>query len=83
MNTSTKSMLQALTDHPADPAKRLGVLRSIVAERLDATESARETASLARVILDVEAALRVLSGSSAPATAVDDLLARREARGAK
>lgn len=55
----------------------------IVATRLDETDSARETGTLARVVLDIEGALRALEGSAAGATPVDEILARRTARGAK
>jgi len=79
-----RTMMQAILDHPEDATARLRALRGIVAERIDDTDSARETASLARVMLDVEAALRTLEGQSAPvASPVDDLLAKRAARGAK
>jgi len=79
-----RTMVQAILDHPEDAGARLRALRGIVAERIDDTDSARETASLARVMLDVEAALRSLQGqSTAAASPVDDLLAKRAARGAK
>lgn len=82
--TTTRSMVRAILDHPDDAPARLAVLREIVAHRLDETDSARETGTLARVLLDVEAALRSLAGEGAPAvSAVDDLLAKRAARGAR
>lgn len=79
----SRGMVRAILDHPDDPAARLAELRMIVAERLDETDSARETGTLARVMLDVEDALRSLNGSQGVPTAVDDLLTRRAARGAK
>lgn len=83
MTRQSRSMLRAILDHPTDASARLGELRAIVAERLDATDSARETASLARVMLDVEAALRSLAAGPVTTDVVDDLIARRTARGAK
>lgn len=80
--SDTKSLLKAILEHPEDVLERLSVLREIVAVRIDATESARETASLARVMLDIEAAMRSHVGAPA-ATPVDELLAKRKARGAK
>jgi hypothetical protein len=77
-------MVQAILEHPTDAQARLEALRMRVAQTLDDTDSARETGTLARVLLDVEAALRSLAGDAAPtATPVDELLAKRAARGAK
>lgn len=81
--STPRSMLRAIHEHPTDAPARLRELRAIVAERLDGTDSARETASLARVMLDVEAALRALADDPAAADEVHDLLARRIARGAR
>ncbi|MDQ1130669.1 hypothetical protein [Microbacterium sp. SORGH_AS_0888] len=81
--TQIRSMLRAITDHPDDATARLRALREIVAARLDATDSARETGTLARVMLDIEAALRSLDGAGAAVSSVDELLKRRAARGAK
>lgn len=83
MSRPNRSMVTAITKHPDSAPERLRTLRLIVAERLDATESARETASLARVLLDVENALRALKSGPVQGTPVDDLLARRAARGAQ
>lgn len=80
---SPRSLLRAIEKSPDNQAEHLKVLRSIVAQRLDETESARETGTLARAILDIEAALRALSGTGDASSPVDDLLARRAARGAK
>lgn len=77
-----RSLVRAIAEHPDEARPRLEELRAIVAERIDGTDSARETASLARVMLDIEAALRALAGASAPASPVDELLGRRAARGA-
>lgn len=79
----TRSLVRAILDHPQDARARLEELRMIVATRLDETDSARETGTLARVVLDIEGALRALEGSAAGATPVDEILARRTARGAK
>jgi hypothetical protein len=76
-------MVRAITQNPDNAEARLKALREIVAQRLDETDSARETGTLARCILDIEAALRALSGAPAGASPVDDLLARRSARGAR
>lgn len=78
--SSPRSMLRAIQAHPEDAVQRLAVLREIVAERLDGTESARETASLARCMLDIESALRGYAGATEK-TPVDELLAKRKARG--
>lgn len=83
MTASARSMLKAIQDHPENAVERLKALREIVARRLDATDSARETGTLARCLLDVEAALRTLSASDGVPTSVDELLKRRAARGAK
>lgn len=83
MSTKPRSMLRAIKDHPTDASARLAELRAIVAERIDATDSARETASLARVMLDVEAALHSATVGPMAADPVDDLLTRRAARGAR
>lgn len=80
---SPRSMLRAIERNPDDAPARLKALRAIVAARLDETESARETGTLARCLLDIEAALRAISGSGGQVSQVDDLLARRAARGAK
>jgi len=80
---SPRSLVRAILDHPDNARARLEELRMIVATRLDETESARETGTLARVVLDIESALRSLEGSAAGATTVDEILARRVARGAK
>lgn len=77
-----RSLLRAIELHADDASARLKVLREIVAERIDGTDSARETASLGRLMLDVEAALRGLQAGSQGSSPVDDLLARRAARGA-
>lgn len=81
MKDNPRSLLQAILKAPDDRGAHLRVLREMVAERLDATESARETASLARVVLDVEAALAALN--PAAQSPVDELLNRRAKRGAK
>ncbi len=81
--THPRSMLRAIEQNPEDAAARLRELRLIVAKRLDDTESARETASLARVMLDIESAFRALTAAAGASSPVDDLLARRAARGAK
>lgn len=81
MANVSRSMVKAIAAHPDDPAKRLQTLRLIVATKLDATDSARETSTLARVLLDIEAAMKGV-GADAPRGAVDDLLARRVERGA-
>lgn len=81
MSPKPRSLVKAILAHPDDARARLDELRLIVAERLDATDSARETASLGRIVLDIEAALRSLAGSPT-ASAVDEVLARRTARGA-
>lgn len=78
-----RSLVKAILRNPDEAKPRLEELRMIVAQRIDDTESARDTASLARVVLDVEAALRSLSGASGPGTVVDDLISRRAARGAR
>ena len=83
MPRQTRSLVKAISDHPDDAASRLRVLRLIVAQRLDATTSARETGSLARVVLEIEAALRSLDTTPEAATRVDEILAARVARGAK
>jgi hypothetical protein len=67
-------------DHGDDPEAQLTNLRLIVATRLDGTDSARESGTLARVLLDIEAALAALRGSDVGVTAVDDLLAKRAER---
>lgn len=77
-----RSMLRAISRHPDDAEARLKVLRSIVAERIDGTDSARETASLGRLMLDVEAAIRGLTAGAPQTSKVDELLERRAARGA-
>lgn len=79
---SPRSLLRAIEKNPDNQAEHLKVLRAIVAQRLDETESARETGTLARAILDIEAALRSLAGAGDASSPVDDLLARRAARGA-
>lgn len=79
---SPRSMLRAIELNPDDAGKRLKALRAIVAARLDETDSARETGTLARCLLDIEAALRGLSGGGAQESPVDELLNRRAARGA-
>jgi len=76
-------MVRAIAEHPADAAERLKELRLIVAERIDGTDSARETASLSRVMLDIEHALRSIEGAIPAASPVDELLARRAERGAR
>lgn len=78
-----RSLLKTIEREPENQARHLRVLRLIVAERLDATESARETGTLARTILDIESALRALSGAGVERTPVDEVLERRKARGAK
>lgn len=80
---SPRSMLRAIERNPDSAPARLKALRAIVAARLDETDSARETGTLARCLLDIETALRSLAGADSPASRVDDLLARRAARGAK
>lgn len=80
---SPRSLLRAIEKHPENQAEHLKVLRAIVAQRLDETDSARETGTLARAILDIEAALRHLNAADAPADPVDDIAARRAARGAR
>lgn len=82
-DTSPRSLLRTIEKNPENQAAHLKVLRAIVAQRLDETESARETGTLARAILDIEAALRSLAGAGAAADPVDDIAARRAARGAK
>jgi hypothetical protein len=79
----TRSLVRAISEHPDDAAARLRTLRLIVAERLDETDSARETGTLARCVLDIEAALRSLAGDGGASSTVDELIARRTARGAK
>lgn len=79
---SPRSMLRAIELNPDDAGKRLKALRAIVAARLDETDSARETGTLARCLLDIEAALRGLSGGGTQESPVDELLNRRAARGA-
>lgn len=78
-----RSLVQAILKHPDNPRGRLEELRMIVAIRLDETDSARETGTLARCVLDVEAALRSLDATGAVAGPVDELLERRRVRGAK
>lgn len=79
---SERSMVRVIANSPDNPKLHLEELRAIVAERIDATDSARETGTLARVILDIESALRSLKGAG-KVSPVDDLLKRRAARGAK
>lgn len=83
MTDTPRSLVRAILDHPEDARARLDELRLIVAERLDATDSARETGTLGRLVLDIEAALRSLNTTAGPASPVDELLNRRAARGAK
>ncbi|MGL3150659.1 hypothetical protein ACSS7Z_09885 [Microbacterium sp. A82] len=75
-------MVRAIELHEDDAGKRLRALRLIVAARLDETDSARETGTLARCLLDIEAALRSLQGGAAESP-VDDLLQARTKRGAR
>lgn len=70
-------------DHGDDPEAQLTNLRLIVATRLDATDSARESGTLARVLLDIEQALAALRNAGGlMASPVDELLARRASKGA-
>lgn len=80
--TSPRSMLRAIEQNPDNADARLKELRAIVAQRLDETDSARETGTLARCLLDIEAALRGLSGAGAQSP-VDELRQKRAARGAR
>jgi hypothetical protein len=79
----TRSLVRAIREHPDDAAARLRELRLIVAARLDETDSVREAGTLARCVLDIEAALRSLAGDSGAPSKIDELLARRQGRGAK
>lgn len=81
--TSPRSMLQAIQQNPNNAQARLEALREIVATRLDETDSARETGTLARCLLDIETAMRTLIGATAVVDPVDELRQRRTARGAK
>lgn len=80
--TSPRSMLRAIEQNPDNADARLKELRAIVAQRLDETDSARETGTLARCLLDIEAALRGLSGAGVQSP-VDELRQKRAARGAR
>lgn len=79
---SPRSMVRAIELNKEDAGERLRALRLIVAQRLDETDSARETGTLARCILDIENALRSLAGGAAESP-VDELLAARTKRGAR
>lgn len=81
--TSPRSMLQAIAQNPNNAQARLEALREIVATRLDETDSARETGTLARCLLDIETAMRTLTGTPTVVDPVDELRQRRTARGAK
>lgn len=83
MTRSPRSLLKAIQDHPENQVEHLKVLRAIVAQRLDETESARETGTLARAMLDIQAALRSLNDAGRTGDPVDDIAARRAARGAR
>lgn len=80
---SPRSMLSAIENNPDDHGAQLRALRDIVAFRLDNTDSARETGTLARCLLDIDSTLRSLGVSKQPASRVDELLQRRSARGAR
>lgn len=80
--TSPRSMLRAIEKNPDNAGARLKALREIVAQRLDETDSARETGTLARCLLDIEAALRGMSATGAQSP-VDELRQKRTARGAR
>ncbi len=70
------------TDHGDDTEAQLTNLRLIVAGRLDETDSARESGSLARVLIDIETELgKLRAGQAGAASDVDELLTRRSARG--
>lgn len=75
-------LLDSVEHDPDDPRKHLLVLRRIVAKRIDATDSARETASLARVMLDIERDIAALNVAP-EIDEVSQLRARREQRGAQ
>lgn len=88
MARNYRQMVRQIKAHPDDAEARLKTLQLAVAEKFDNTTSAREIATLARVLLDIEAAFREIRAARekavpAPSSPVDELLARRAERGAK
>ncbi len=87
MSRNYRSLVRQIKAHPRDAESRLKTLQLIVAEKIDATGSAREIASLSRVMLDIESAMRDARRDAqvveSPKSPVDELLARRAERGAR
>jgi hypothetical protein len=83
MSKRPHSIVKAITDRPDDPAAALQELRLIVAAKIDATSSAREVGTLGRLLVSIEAALRALDSTPTATSPVDEILARRAARGAR